>query len=77
MSTPDGKEAVNAIYHGVVVAGLAVSFARLGKAVFGGTYPKLDLTLRDVGMITFDITAALATRDLLIKQGLIPANILK
>ena len=76
-ATPDGKAVVNCIYHGAVVAGLAVGFARLGKAVLGGVYPKLDLTPRDFGMVTVHVTSALATRDLLIKQGIIPADILK
>ena len=76
-ATPDGKEIVNAIYHGALVAGLAVGYARLGKAALGGAYPKLEFTPRDVGMVIVDVTAALATKDLLIKQGIIPADILK
>jgi hypothetical protein len=76
-ATPDGKEVVNAIYHGAVITGLAIGFARLGKAALGGMYPKLDFTPRDAGMIIVDVTAALAARDLLIKQGIIPADILK
>ena len=76
-ATPDGKEVINAIYHGAVVAGIAVGYARLGKAALSGAYPKLDFTPRDVGMVIVDVTAALATKDLLIKQGIIPADILK
>ena len=70
MTTPatDGKMLVNALYHSAVVSGLAAGYARLGKMAIGGSPPKLDFTPRDVAM---------ATADMLIKQGLIPADILK
>jgi len=38
---------------------------------------KLDLTGRDVGMLVVDVTLAMATKDMLIKQGIIPADIMK
>ena len=79
MATPttDGKMLVNSLYHSAVVSGLAIGYARLGKMAFGGAPPKLDLTPRDVGMIAADIGLAMATKDMLIKQGIIPADILK
>jgi len=76
-ATPDGKEVVNAIYHGAVIAGLAIGCARVSKAALGGAYPKLEFTPRDAGMTIVDVTVALAVRDLLIKQGILPADILK
>ena len=39
--------------------------------------PKLDFTPRDVTMVVVDVALAMATKDMLIKQGLIPADILK
>ena len=79
MKTPatDGKMLVNALYHSAVVSGLAAGYARLGKMAIGGSPPKLDFTPRDVGIVMVDVAFALATKDMLIKQGLIPADILK
>ena len=79
MTTPgdEGKMLVNALYHSVVVSGLAMGYARLGKMLFGGSLPKLDFTGKDIGMIVLDLSAGMATRDFLVKQGVIPADILK
>ena len=79
MTSPaaDGKMLVNALYHGAVISGLAVGYARLGKMALGGAAPKLDFTPRDVGMVAVDVALAIATRDQLVKHGLIPADILK
>ena len=79
MSTPitDGKMLVNALYHSAVVSGLAMGYSRLGKMAMGGSPPKLDFTPRDVGMVVVDVALAMATKDLLIRQGIIPADIVK
>ena len=78
MTTPatDGKMIVNALYHSVV-SGLAMGYARLGKMAVGGGTPKLDFTPRDVGMVILDVALAMTTKDALIKQGIIPADIIK
>ena len=39
---------------------------------FGAKPPKLDSTPRDVGMVVVDVALAMATKDIGIKQGLIP-----
>ena len=72
-----GKMLVNALYHSAVVSGLAAGYARLGKMAIGDSPPKLDFKPRDVGMVVVDVALAMATKDMLIKQGLIPADILK
>lgn len=79
MSTPstDGKMLANTAYHSAVVSGLAMGYARLSKMIFKGATPKLDFTGYDVGMVVLDVGLALATKDMLIKQGIIPADILK
>lgn len=79
MSTPatDGKMLVNAVYHSAVVSGLAMGYSRLSKEVIGGSTPKLDFTPRDVGMVVLNVALAMATKDMLIKQGIIPADIMK
>ena len=76
-SVTDGKMLVNALYHGAVVSGVAAGYARLGRMAIGGSPPKLDFTPRDVAMVAVDVALAMATKDMLIKQGLIPADILK
>ena len=73
----DGKMIVNALYHSAVVSGLTMRNARLSKMAIGGSTPKLDPTPRDVGMVVLDVALAMGTRDLLIKQGIIPAEIMK
>ena len=54
-----------------VVSDLAAGYAGLGKMVMGGSPPKLDFTPRDVGMVVVDVALAMATKDMLIEQGLI------
>ena len=68
---------VNTLYHSAVVSGLAAGYARLGKMAIGGSPPKLDFTIRDVGMVVVDVAFAMGTKDMLIKRGIIPADILK
>ena len=79
MTTPatDGKMLVNALYHSAVVSDLAAGYARVGKMAMWGSPPKLDCTPRDVGIVVVDVALTMATKDMLIKQGLIPADILK
>ena len=73
----DGKMLVNALYHSAVVSSLAIGYSRLGKMLVGVAPPKLDLTPCDSGMPTVSVPLAMATKDTLIKQGSIPADIMK
>ena len=79
MTTPaaEGKRLVNDLYHAAVVTGLAIGYAKLSQMVFKGPMPRLDLTPRDAGMAILDLSAAMATKDLLIKQGVIPSDVMK
>ena len=79
MTTPatDGKTLVNALYHSAVVSGLAMGYSRLGKMVIGGPPPKLDFTPRNIGMVVVDVALGMATKDFLVKQGVIPPDIMK
>ena len=77
MSSPSSKNIANDIYHAAVVSGLAIGFAKLSQMVLKGPMPRLDLTPRDVGMVVLDLSAAMATKDVLIKQGVIPSDIVK
>ena len=76
-SPPTGKNIANDLYHAAIVGGLALGYAKLGQMVFKGSLPRLDLTPRDAGMVVLDLSAAMATKDMLIKQGLIPSDIVK
>ena len=76
-SSADGKMLVNALYHGITVTGIAIVYSRLGRMMIGGQTPKLDYTPRDFGMAAIYMSLAIATKDILIKQGMIPADILK
>lgn len=79
MTSPatDGKMVVNALYHAAVVSGIAAGYARLGKMALGGSPPKLDFTPRDLGLVVADVALAMATKDALVRQGIIPADIMK
>ena len=79
MTTPatDRKMLVNALYHSAVISGLAMGYARLARSRWGVAPPKLDFTPCDVGMAIVDVALTLATKDMLIKQGIIPADIMK
>ena len=68
---------VNALYHSAVVSGLAMGYARLGKMAMGDSTRKLDLIPRDVGMVILDVALAMATKYALIRQGLLPPDIVK
>ena len=43
----------------------------------GGAPPKLDLTPHDAGMLIASVVLAVATKDKLIKKGIIPADIME
>ena len=74
-SAIDGKAIANALYHAALVSGLAIGYAKLGQMAIKGPLPRLDLTLRDSGMLFMNVSLAVATKDMLIKQGLIPSKI--
>lgn len=76
MSGTDGKQIVNMIYHAGVETALTVGYSELGRKIFRKPAPKVDLNFGDVTMLTIDILLAMATRDMLIKQGIIPADIM-
>ena len=73
----EGKTLANNIYHAAVTSGLAMGYARLGQMALGGPTPKLAFTGRDVGLVVLDVAAAMATKDFLVRQGVIPADLLK
>jgi hypothetical protein len=76
MSTYNGKELVNSLYHGAILTALTVAYAKVGKAM-KLPMPKLDFEFKDILSSTVYITSAAATKDILVKQGIIPEDIMK
>lgn len=77
MAAIDGKQIVNMLYHAGVEIVLTVGYSELIKKLLRRPAPKVDFNMADVGMLSVDILLAMATRDMLIKQGIIPADIMK
>ena len=77
MTTIDGKQIVNMMYHAAVETVLTIGYSQLGRKLLKSQTPKVDFSMGDVGMLALDIGLAMATRDMLIKQGIIPADIMK
>ena len=72
----DGKQIVNSLYHGAVISALAMGYAQLGKMFWKGSVPQLKFDVKDIAMITADITLATATHDFIINKGWLPADII-
>lgn len=73
----DGKQIVNMLYHAGVETVLTIGYSELGRKILRKPAPKVDFNIGDVSMLTIDILLAMATKDMLIKQGIIPADIMK
>ena len=68
---------VNTLYHASVQTVLTIGYAEITRKLLRRPPPKVDFNMGDVGMLSLDILLAMATRDMLIKQGIIPADIMK
>jgi energy-converting hydrogenase Eha subunit G len=78
MANIDGKALVNTAYHGAVVTGLTIGCAKLVHMIFKkAAVPKLDADMYDAGMLVLDVSFALAIRDVLVRQGILPPDIMK
>ena len=73
----DKKEIVNMLYHAGVETVLTVGYAELGRKLLKKQPPKVDFNMGDIGMLSIDILLAMITKDTLVKQGIIPADIMK
>lgn len=69
------KALMNTLYHAAVVGSLAIGYAQVGKMVLKGSSPKLALTPYDAGMVVADLALAMYTQSMLVKNGVIPADI--
>lgn len=77
MATIDGKQIVNMLYHAGVETVLTVGYAEIARKLLRRPPPKVDFNMGDVEMLSIEILLAMATRDMLIKQDIIPADIMK
>ena len=77
MATVDEKQIVNMLYHAGVETVLTIGYAEIARKLLRRPPPKVDFNMGDVGMLSLDIFLAMATRDMLIKQGIIPADFMK
>ena len=77
MAAIDGKQIVNMLYHAGVETVLTVGYAEIARKLFKRPPPKVDFNMGDVAMLSLNILLAMATRDMLIKHGIIPADIMK
>ena len=76
MAAIDGKQIANMFYYAGVETLLTVGYSELGKKLLRRPAPQVDFNMGDIVMLSIDILLAMATRDMLIKQGIIPADIM-
>ena len=60
MTTIDGKQTVNMIYHAGVESMLTIGYSQLTKKLLKVATPKVDFNMGDIGMLTVDIMVAMA-----------------
>ena len=77
MAAIDVKQIVNMLYHAGVETVLTVGYAEIGRKLLRRPPPKVDFNMADIGMLSVYIMPAMATKDMLVKQGIIPADIMK
>ena len=77
MSTPTTKDLGNLLYHSAVVGGLSVGYSMVGKKMMKMKPADLGrLDVDDSAKLLGTVALALWTQDMLVKQGIIPANII-
>ena len=70
------KNIMNTIYHAAVISGLSVGYSMIGKKLMKMKVADLDkLNVEDSVKLVAVISASIATKDFLVKQGIIPENI--
>jgi energy-converting hydrogenase Eha subunit G len=72
------KNIMNVIYHSAVISGLSVGYSMITKRLLKMKVADLDkLNLEDSVKLVAVFSASIATKDFLVKQGIIPENISK
>ena len=70
-----GNYIANALYNATITTGIAVGISQIGKQLRISP-PKLDFSGRDLLMMTVDLTIGNIAKSWLIKQGILPPNIM-
>ena len=70
MTSVDGKQIENMLYHAGVETLLTIGYSELGRKLLRRPASKVDYNMGDIGMLSIDILLAMATRDMLIKQDI-------
>lgn len=72
----DTKNLMNLVYHSAVISGLAVAYSMLAKNLLKMKSADLSrLDFEDSAKLVAVVTASIATKDFLVKQGIIPENV--
>ena len=77
MAAIDGKQISNILYHAGVETLLTIGYSELGRKLLRRPAPKVNFKMGSIGMLSVDILLAMGTCDMLITQGIIPADIMK
>ena len=77
MAAIDGKRIANMLYHAGEETLLTTGYSELGRKLLRRLAPKVDFNKGDIGMLSIDLLLTMVTRDMLIKQSIIPADIMK
>ena len=78
MTTPTPKDIGNLVYHSAVIGGLAVAYSMISKKIMHTKAADLGrLDFEDSAKLIGTIALSLWTQDMLVKQGIIPASIIK
>jgi len=77
-SPPYAKDLGNLLHHSAGVGGLSVSYSMVSKRLFKIKPTDLGrLDIEDSAKLVGTVALALWSQDMLIKQGIIPSNIIK
>jgi len=80
MATPPPykKDLGNLLYHSAVVDGLSVGYSKVGKKLLKMKPADLGrLDIEESAKLAGTVAVALWTQDMLVKQGIIPTNIIR
>ena len=77
MAAIDGKQIANMLYQAEVETLLTIGYSELGMKLLRRPSAKVDFNMGDIGMLSIDLLLAMPTRDGLIKQGIVHADIMK
>ncbi len=74
--TPSTKEIGNLLYHSAILSGLTVGYSMLGKKLLNlNIKSPANSDLMDALKLTGAVTAAMVTRDWLVKSKILPPDI--